>query len=231
MTVALQIRKRQAGKRRAKRLAIAILVFALAAACVWAVLFSDWLRVRKIEVTGNSLCPAETIIAAADVDLGTAMARVDLAEVAEQVGAIPMVAHADVTRTWPNTLTITVLERTLVIQRLDNGVYEWIASDGVIFNATLDRQDVPVVRSASTEQRLMADAATVAQALPPELVSRLVEIQAAGRDTIVIQLDGYVQVIWGSADESELKAQVIVPLLQVGGTIYDVSAPGFPTVR
>jgi cell division protein FtsQ len=58
-----------------------------------------------------------------------------------------------------------------------------------------------------------------------------VEIQAASRDTIVIALDQNTQIIWGSAEESELKAQVIVALLQVEGSVYDVSAPGFPTVR
>ena len=38
------------------------------------------------------------------------------------------------------------------------------------------------------------------------------------------------RVVWGSADQSALKAQVIVPLLQQKGTVYDVSAPSNPTV-
>ena len=37
--------------------------------------------------------------------------------------------------------------------------------------------------------------------------------------------------VWGSADESALKAQVIDRLLAEKGTVYDVSVPGSPTVR
>ncbi|MDR0836974.1 MAG: FtsQ-type POTRA domain-containing protein [Propionibacteriaceae bacterium] len=231
MTVALQIRKHQAGRRRAKRIVLAVLIFAIVAAAVWALLFSDWLRVRKVEVSGNSLCPTETVLLVADVAQGTPMARVDLEQVAAAVETIPAVAHANVSRSWPNTITIAVVERTIAFQRLNADIYQWIAADGVIFNATTERQGVPVLRSASTDQRLMADVATVAQALPEPVLAALVEIQAASRDTIVIQLDSGEQIIWGNAEESDLKAQVVVALLPLDGWVYDVSAPGFPTVR
>ena len=39
------------------------------------------------------------------------------------------------------------------------------------------------------------------------------------------------RVVWGSADSSELKANVLVALLSQPGRTYDVSSPDLPTIR
>ena len=39
------------------------------------------------------------------------------------------------------------------------------------------------------------------------------------------------EVLWGSAEESEQKAQVLALLLEEKGRVFDVSVPGSPTAR
>ena len=45
------------------------------------------------------------------------------------------------------------------------------------------------------------------------------------------ELGGGVRVIWGSAEQSELKAQILTRLMAGDHRVYDVSAPSTPTVR
>ena len=46
-----------------------------------------------------------------------------------------------------------------------------------------------------------------------------------------VRLRDGAKVIWGSAEQSELKSQVLATLLPLGGDVFDVSAPGFPARR
>jgi cell division protein FtsQ len=56
-------------------------------------------------------------------------------------------------------------------------------------------------------------------------------LEVATVDQISLALTGGKTVVWGSADQSELKAEVIGPLLKQPGSVYDVSAPGQPTIK
>jgi cell division protein FtsQ len=59
-------------------------------------------------------------------------------------------------------------------------------------------------------------------------VSRLA---APSRDGIVLRLTDGTRVIWGSAEDSALKSQVLDRMLPLGGSEINVSAPAFPTRR
>ena len=88
-----------------------------------------------------------------------------------------------------------------------------------------------VIAHVEDEQRLLADVATVATAFPPELRPEVVSISAEAVDRIALALDGGRTVVWGSADQSDVKAEVIAALLAVEAKVYDVSAPGHPTTK
>jgi cell division protein FtsQ len=78
---------------------------------------------------------------------------------------------------------------------------------------------------------LRHDVATVVTALPKVLRDRAVLISAETPDSIVIELSGGAEVVWGSAESSAQKAQVIVALLSVKASVYDVSSPSHPTTK
>jgi cell division protein FtsQ len=71
----------------------------------------------------------------------------------------------------------------------------------------------------------------VADALPAKVKRRVATIQARTPDGIRLQLTDGDTVVWGSAADSPLKAEVLTALLKQPATTYDVSAPHYPAVR
>jgi cell division protein FtsQ len=67
--------------------------------------------------------------------------------------------------------------------------------------------------------------------MPKVLRDRAVLVNAASPDSIVIELRGGAEVIWGSAENSDDKATVIAALLSISASVYDVSSPSHPTTK
>jgi cell division protein FtsQ len=228
----IDLRRRRDRRRRWLFVALAAVVVAVLAGLAWLLLFSTVFGVRTVEVSGAKIANADDVRRLADVPAGTPLARVDLDAVATRVAGLPAVDTVTVTRNWPNAIGIRIVERTPLFAIETPGGY-WIADDeGVIFNSAADApKGLMVAQVTGDDPRLVRDLGTVLSALPADLHDRVKQVRADSPDSITLQLDAGVRVIWGSADQSALKAQVIVPLMQQKGTTYDVSAPSNPTVK
>ena len=92
--------------------------------------------------------------------------------------------------------------------------------------------DLPRVRRAATADRdALREAAAVVAALPADLAERVDHVEVATVDQIALVLRDGRRVEWGSAEESEEKAEVLAALLeQREAKAYDVSVPGQPTI-
>ena len=91
---------------------------------------------------------------------------------------------------------------------------------------------VAVAAAAAPVEALgLAQDATVVALLPAPVAARAVSLTVESVDRIVIQLEAGRQLVWGSAEQSELKGQVAVALLTVEASLYDVSAPSHPATR
>ncbi|MDR1355924.1 MAG: FtsQ-type POTRA domain-containing protein [Propionibacteriaceae bacterium] len=231
MTRALQVRKLRSRRKVLKRWLLGIGAVVVVGFAAWVVFFSSLLALSEVRVEGNKIISADEVIDVAQVPLNTPLARADTAAIQERVATLSPVAKVAVSRSWPHTLRITITERAIVCQRLAGGIYQWVSADGVVFNVTAERQTVPVVRTATAAEDLLVDAAIVVVHLPETVLTQLAEVQVISRDMIIVELSDGRQILWGSTDESELKAQVIVVLLSVSATVYDVSAPGHPVIR
>jgi cell division protein FtsQ len=75
----------------------------------------------------------------------------------------------------------------------------------------------------------LREAATVVSALPKELAAMVDHVEVLTVDQITLVLKDQRIVVWGSADDSALKAEVLLKLLRQPGKVYDVSVPGQPT--
>jgi len=229
------VRQAHAARRRARRIAVAALAVAVVAGLVWLVWGSSVLTVRQIEVNGATLVGSDAVVAAGAVTVGQPLVRVDTGRVAERVSALPEVASVSVHRVWPHTLRLDVTERQAVLQReaadAAGAAYQWVDAGGTVFHTDATRLDVPLVRTPGEDPALLRDVGIVAARVPADLAAHVVVIEATSLDRISLALDDGRQVIWGSAEESDLKAQVITALLAQPGTVYDVSAPGHPAVR
>ncbi|MCY4727478.1 FtsQ-type POTRA domain-containing protein [Nocardioides sp. STR2] len=211
-----------------------LLVLALLGTSVYLVFFSATLQVKRVEVVGNSLLSDGRIREVADVPVGEQLALVDLDRADARVGSLAEVQSVDVTRTWPDAVRIAVVERTAVAVVELAGRLRGLDPDGVVFR---DYKTVPkgmprVRPGAGAGTDALREAATVVSALPDDLVTRVDHVEVATVDQITLVMRDQRQVLWGSAEESELKAQVVDKLLAAQkAPFYDVSVPGNPTYR
>jgi cell division protein FtsQ len=217
-----------------RKVLVALALVALVATSVWLVFFSATLQVKQVSVVGNSLLSDARVREVADVPLGEQLALVDLGRADARVGSLAEVKSVDVTRTWPDGVRIQVVERTPVAVVELAGRIRGLDAEGVVFrDYKAVPKGMPRVRPGSAAGTdALKEAATVVAALPDTLARRVDHVEVATVDQITLVLRDQRQVMWGSAEESELKAQVIDKMLtSVRAPVYDVSVPGNPTVR
>jgi cell division protein FtsQ len=209
-------------------------VLAVASLVGYAFYFSSWLAARDVAVSGETSLTAKQVIAAAQVDLGTPLARLDLSAIETRVAALPAVADVSVHRSWPHTVSIEVTERTPLAAVMRDGAW-WVMDDeGVVFRRTPERDaSLPVVQAgAGAGDDALAEAAKVVAALPASVLADVKRLTAHTRDSIELRLKNHSLVRWGSADDTARKAQVLGVLLEnVKASVYDVSVPEQPTTR
>ena len=229
---ALQERRRRQVRRRILALAAAGLVVLLGGLAVYLLFFSPVFAVSDVRVSGNQLLATDEVLATAQVARDKPVVTTDTDAIGARVAALPPVEAVTVERAFPNAISISVTERSLVYQRLNGESYQWMDRHGVAFHSTAAPEPgVPVAAIASDETRLLADVATVVDHLPAELRPRVASLEARAVDQITIKLSDGDTVVWGSAEQSELKAEVLAVLLEVEAEVYDVSAPGHPTTK
>ena len=238
-TTTVRSRRAFARRRWARRwlrwryVVLTLLLVALVAAAVWLLFFSRTLAVQTVEVSGESTLSSTRIREVAQVPEGEPLALVDLAAVEARVQALAEVRDAAVTRHWPDTVTVDVEERTPVAVVEIGGQLRGLDVEGVVFRefrsvpAGLPRVETPV----DTSRDALREAAAVVSALPGDIAGRVDHVEVSTVDQISLALRDGRTVVWGSAEQSDIKAEVLVALLEQPGATYDVSVPGQPTVR
>jgi cell division protein FtsQ len=211
----------------------ALIVVPIVLALVWLAWFSPWLAVSRVEVTvsaaGEAAGPlsADEVRLTADVASGVPLLRVDTAQIEQRVASLPQVASATVTRAWPDAIVIDVQRREPVALVATAGGYDVVdASGAVIRSVSAVEKGVPAVRASGAGS---AAAVEVARELPEEIRRKVVTIEASTRNDVTLTLRDGAEVMWGSAEDSDFKAEVLLVLLkEVDARFYDVSAPGVP---
>ncbi|AOH44619.1 FtsQ-type POTRA domain-containing protein [Propionibacterium sp. NM47_B9-13] len=232
ISVAMELRRRRRRKRNRIIAGVVAAVVVFIFVAIWIVRSSSLLCVDTIEVHGTHLVTASQVEQAAKVLKGQPLARVNTDDVAARVRAMDIVQQAEVHRKWPHTVVIDVTELKISYQVKTPGGYLWIDPSGRIFNRSAKPMpNVVWATTASGNHDLLRDVATVADSFPTQLRRYVDHIEAKSRDAIVVVLSGKRTVVWGSADQSVLKAKVITAMLHVKATCYDVSSPEHPTSR
>lgn len=230
-TVLLDWRRRRNRRRLVARIAVPLVVLALIAVGIYLVGFSSVLAVKSVRISGEKYLSSAEISRTAAVPYGAPLARTDITAIQERVAGIRQVESASVTRTWPNTVTIRVRERTAVYAVEEGSSYLLVDRFGVGFRTAPAAASLPKAAVPAGDQQLLKSVGIVVGALPGSLQHKVQRIQATTRDSITLRMSNGDTVFWGSEEQSRLKAQVLVPLLRQKGSRYDVSAPGNPAVR
>jgi cell division protein FtsQ len=235
-----RLQERARAERRARRLAVlrrggwvlaALAPFALTA---WVLLGSSWLVVDKVVVTGESRVSSDQVLAAAGVRLGTPLARVDTGAVASRVRALGPVASVTVSRAWPHTLRVTVVERE-PLAAVRHGT-AWTLYDGTGTElGTAPAVPKGLVQLAVTHpgpgDASTAAALSVLRSLPTSLRAQVAVVRAPSPEQVGLVLRDGRTVVWGGASDARAKATALLALLRLKGHVYDVSSPTVVTRR
>jgi cell division protein FtsQ len=210
-------------------------VVLVAAIGVWLVAFSSVFGVGTIEVRGTHTVSADQVRSVARIADGTPLVRLDTDAIRTRVEALPDVASAQVTTSFPSTVTITVTERVAL------GVVQSSAGGFMLVDRTGDQFRHVAVRPRhlplfvvpdGTDSRTTGGAvATVAAALPARVRARIESIQALDPQAITLLMHNGRVVRWGGADRSTLKARILPALLAQQGSQIDVTDPTQPFLR
>lgn len=236
---ALALRSRRRRRRRVRAALVLVLLLAVAGGLTWLVGWSSVLAVTRVEVEGTSVLDADQVVGTAAAPLGRPLARVDTGAIESRVAALAPVREVRVERAWPSTVRIEVEERTAVLATRTAGGHQLVDAAGVAFT-TVDRVPEGVLPAAlrggggmAAEERteLMVDLATVTTALSPRLREQVESVSTDSADTVELALTDDRVLTWGSAEDSDLKAEVALVLLKQEASSYDVSVPSHPTTR
>ena len=226
-------RKRRSRRRKALAFIVIVLVLALLGGSLWSVYFSTMLVTKRVNVIGTYDLTRTQVSLAAQVPLGVPLARQDLDAISKRTTTLPAIAAATVTRNWPSTITVAVVERRPVLAVQQSRGYVLVDKSGVAYQtqrvlppeallAVVNPGDVP----------LLSEMATVAAALPSKLRGMVDRMTAGNRDSITLVLESGHTVSWGNSTDSVLKAQVVTALLkQKPKSSIDVSSPHNPAIR
>jgi cell division protein FtsQ len=226
--------RRPRGARRWPYTAVlALAVLGIVAAGAWALYGSRLLAVRSVVITGTHLVPKSEVLAAAGIRPGMPLIRVNTGEIAARVEMIPQVQSAQVSRSWPDRVVITVRERTAALAiAAPAGGFDLVDPDGVMVRWAARRPPgLPLYLAGSGVASLRGDpdvsaAAAVLAELPARLRRSVATITAASPDQVTLRLDGGITVLWGGADGASAKARELAVLMRTHARYYDVSAQG-----
>ena len=246
-------RKERAPLTRARKLLYTVSALAIIAVLyVVLVFFSPLLATQKITVRGTSLLETTQVEQKLEPLRGVPLTRIDEKKVRELIGQDNVIRSVQVESRPPHELVVTLKERTAVAVVKQGDTYHTVDSDGVslLESATQPDTSVPLVRFSGDDPQTSAEFRTISTALsamPSELLAQVKEAGATSTSSITLTLRDNTTVQWGTAEESELKAKVLLSLRQAIAkraqeeksseaqmqkvTVYDVSAPRVPVTR
>ena len=225
---------RRRARRRARLRRLLPLLVLTAAAWFAVVVFSHWLlttprfSVATVDVRGASRVPPARILAAAAVEPGTSLFRLDPRAIAGRVAAIPEIRRADVVCEFPDRVVISVEERrpfTLV----HSGRLHWLDEEGRLLGASPEAvvPQVPVVSGLSDDEVASMRSAPSPKALAAialirvllrtgsALAAEISEIDMSRKDGPVLYTVDGVEVRLGTEEWEEQLARLEGVLTQV----------------
>ena len=212
---------------------VVILSFLLLGGLVVGAVYSPLLSLRTITITGTSRVDKQQVLRAVDGQLGKPLALVDFAKIRGELSRFPLIRSYVTESQPPDTLVIRIAERAPIAVLQTAKGFSVIDPAGVVLQDTTDRPaGLPVLTSgaALTGSAAFTSAVDVLLALPADLLAKVDSVTAATKDNVTLSLGGGKTVLWGSDEQSALKARVLAELIakQPGAVRYDVTAPTVP---
>ncbi len=228
-------RRSRGHRRRSRRfrrfLGVLVVLSLIVAGAGWLIGFSQVLAARQVTMNGLDRVNGSTIQQAAAVPMGLPLARQDLPAIATRVSALPKIKSAVVSRRWPNTIEISVVERRPLLGVRQPEGFVLVDDQGVAFETRPTMPDGVVQADIDPNQaQLLSDAGAIVAAMPPDLRRQVVRLRATSRNNVTV-LAKDVEINWGTDADSALKSQLVLALLKRKPSMIDVSSPHNPAIR
>jgi cell division protein FtsQ len=205
-------------------------------------LASPVLGVRTVQVDGVTTLPADQVRATAGIEQGTPLLRVDVEAARARIARLPQVASVVVTRGWPHTVVVTVVERVPVAVVGPPGQRSLVDADGVLFDTVTGAPPAGVVplevASPGPRDPVTRAALKAIAALPTDLRTQVATAAAGSPEDVTLTLEDGTVVRWGGAEDSGRKADALAGLHEqiAGGdrepaATIDVSTPKAVVLR
>ncbi len=199
--------------------------------------YSPLMALREVRVEGAQRIPAADVQGAFAEAMGTPLPLIDPGDVHAALARFPLIETYSTEAVPPGTLVVRLVERT-PIGVLDTGSgLELVDAAGVVIERPDERpagQPLIEVEGGVADEGFRAVAAVV-RSLPPDVRAQLARATAATVDDVRLELEGGASVVWGSAEDSAMKGDVLGALMRAAPpdtvSLYDVSAPTSPVTE
>jgi len=230
-------------RRRLGRLGTVVLLLALAMA-TFGLTRSSLTDVDTVTVTGRNRSDREQILAASGITLGTQLTDIDTAYAARRIESlVPWVAAARVSRNWPASVRITVVERQPVAQvQAEDGSWLLVDAAGHLLEATplpeaglkTVEGTAPGARPGAVLDEASARGVGVLAQMSPGLLSRVSGLRYRETDVELMLVPG-ATVAFGAPDQVQMKLLALETVLarvdQSCVSAIDIRVPRRPLVR
>ncbi|GAA3775027.1 hypothetical protein GCM10022240_28440 [Microbacterium kribbense] len=224
-------------RRRAVWIGVGISLAVLVAGTLGAA-YSPLFAVQKIDVVGTKTLDVGALEHALAGQLGTPLPLVDEAAVKAALVRFPLVQSYSLQARPPHDLVVRIVERTPVGVVKGAAGYTLVDAAGVALSTTPSvPKGQPVLSvDGGVGSEAFAAAGQVVRSLPASIRSQVTAVSASTPDDVSLTLGKTrTKVIWGSADDSAMKALVLQKAMAARPpakvTEYDVSSPGAIVMR
>jgi cell division protein FtsQ len=239
-----QVAAEQTRKRRRRVLVVGSVLLAVAA--LVGLFMSPLLEVKRVEIKGAQHTSLNSVLAISGLnERGHPMISVDRFALAHRVERLPWVARAEVTRQWPNSVHVLVVERVPVgVVGVPGGVALIDAKGRVLATAPTPPDHTYAITIAPgdkipgpgrTVPPAVLGAVRILGALSKGLASQAESVHriAGSPATYELTLHGPVTIRLGEAtriDDKLAAAEAVLAAQHAPGTVIDVRVPGSPAV-
>lgn len=222
--------------RRSRRRRITWLVsggaLLLMVGLVVAAVYSPLLSLKTIRIEGAARVSSASVRAAVQGQIGTPLALVDVGAIKRSLAKFPLIRSFVTETVPPDTLIIRIAERAPIATLATSSGFSVVDPAGIVIETGSTRPPgLPLIElgSATKSSPAFTAAVGVLLALPADLLKRVDTVTAQTADDVTLGLTGGTTVVWGSPEQSTLKARALAAAVaapdSAGATSFDVSAP------
>lgn len=232
--------RRFTGRQRRRRLlwlggaaSVVVLVLATLGAA-----YSPLFAVEQIRIVGAETLDTADVEAALSDQIGTPLPLVDESAVKAALVTFPLVESYSLEARPPHELVVRIVERTPIGLIQTRAGYTLVDAAGVALSTTqTPAAGRPLVTvTGGTGSAAFEAVGQVMRALPDSIRAQVTAVSASTPDDVTLTLgESNAQVVWGSAEDSAMKALVLEKAMiarpPATVSLYDVSSPSAIVIR